>query len=563
MFEPELYTGAVSKTAFLVSDHYFNAKTMLKAVQLYAFEASPYFHFYLINRDNVVIFHKIVSVEIGYNYIPIMITLTEDTTFGVYGQTFKSYLVYAKNNNPDDYTFSTGYIEGDIKPAEVGDVLTLNTYSTNLIVSFPISIVYKASGDYQAEEQAQIEAKTYVTEPMLLPGGNTKYPTHVDNRIFIVSDKVIPFGSFIKSVRVVMTSGSENIYLYIIDKDNNIVKERIRTTSSAGGTLEIPVNCFVDFNAVIGLYGHNINAKENVSDKYAFSNGYIVVEATHTPARINDTLVITSNNSVGNIALPIQWDYYKTDYNHIDGASEKIQIYNSINHSAHSCIACFIDDDSGQYVPDVWGEILTERQILMGFACITGYMSGEASPINPKYYQMPLKALTELYNKGHEIYSHSFTHPAFYESSNNTIIEQCYKSKDWLFKNGFARGANIIIYPGGLGYSKLAQQTIIKRYYKYGVEATGDGINSDISISYNRFTIARINADTSTIAELKSAVDAAYAQNKIIVFMNHAYELNLDRNNQVAKMIDLIDYILNKGINIMPLEAALNQTFGI
>ena len=227
----------------------------------------------------------------------------------------------------------------------------------------------------------------------------------------------------------------------------------------------------------------------------------------------------------------------------------------------HPTIVSFIDDDSGKYVPDIWGQILAQSPIRMGFACITGFMSGLSAP--EIYEQMTPEQLKALYNEGHEVYSHSYTHPAFYDSGMTVdkISEQCRRSKDWLLENGYFRGCNIIVYPGGLGDYKQDKENVIRRFYKYGVDTTGYGVNEEPLI--DRLRIKRFNADTATLAELKAKVDEAVASGHLLVFMNHAYELNKDAQTQIAKMVSLIEYIKGTTALILPLGEALNQIYSI
>lgn len=227
----------------------------------------------------------------------------------------------------------------------------------------------------------------------------------------------------------------------------------------------------------------------------------------------------------------------------------------------HPAIVSFIDDDSGKYVPEIWGQILAQSPIRMGFACITGLMSG--LPASEIYEQMTSAQLKALYDEGHEVYSHSYTHPAFYDSgvSVDEISDQCRRSKDWLLANGYFRGSDIIVYPGGLGDGKMDKENVVRRFYKYGVDTTGYGVNEEPLI--DRLRVKRFNADTATLAELEAKVDEAVASKHLLVFMNHAYELNRDKEAQIAKMVSVIEYIKATSAIILPLGEALNQIYGI
>ena len=228
---------------------------------------------------------------------------------------------------------------------------------------------------------------------------------------------------------------------------------------------------------------------------------------------------------------------------------------------AHDAIVSFIDDDSGRYVSEIWGEIIRQTGIKMGFACIAGIMSGEITPTDV-YQPMTLEELRGLYNNGHEVYSHTWSHPACYSDDVTPAMlqDEFRKSKDWLNENGFTRNSEVIVYSGGLGEKQTEKQNVARRHYKYGVDTVGEGIN--IEPLKNKLCIYRCNADTMTYEELVAKVDKAVAEKKMLVLMNHAYELNKDKSAQMDKIIRLINYIKTTNASILPVHEALHQIYG-
>lgn len=239
-------------------------------------------------------------------------------------------------------------------------------------------------------------------------------------------------------------------------------------------------------------------------------------------------------------------------------------------HETPKAMVCFIDDDSGKYVPEIWGPIIDSTQIKMGFACITGFMNGE-KPYSEVLEQMDMSYLRRLYNEGHDVYSHTYTHQQFYVDSVTTemIDHQCRLSKEWMISHGFTRNADILVYPGGLGRGHLrknlyasykiasikdAKRDVVRKYYKYGVDAIGGMANYE---PIDNYSILRLNADTASLATLIIEVDKVFDNNGLLVFMNHAYELKKDKQNQVKKMLDIIEYCQRKGVEILPLSKAL------
>jgi peptidoglycan/xylan/chitin deacetylase (PgdA/CDA1 family) len=169
---------------------------------------------------------------------------------------------------------------------------------------------------------------------------------------------------------------------------------------------------------------------------------------------------------------------------------------------------------------------------------------------------MPLDSLKKLYAEGHDVYSHSYSHYEFHLISDIEDLDmQLKKSKEWLEQNGFLRSSNIIVYPGGLGPYKTYKKDIIRNYYQYGVDAEGNGgLNIE---PLDNWQICRFNADTASIYTLKEQVIKAKEHNSLIVFMNHAYELNKNRQESIDKICNLINFIKTQGVTIMPLSQAL------
>lgn len=249
----------------------------------------------------------------------------------------------------------------------------------------------------------------------------------------------------------------------------------------------------------------------------------------------------------------------------------------------HPCIVSFIDDDSGIYVPDIWSPIIEETGIRMGFAVVAGYMAGAIIPGGPNYQDvlapMPKSVLTALYDDGHEVYSHSWSHPDFFNLETiypttylDVLEDECRKSRDWLNANGFTRNSDIIVYPGGMGTTGAVVEKkfdIIRRNYRYGVGTLKGGINAEPLT--NDLYISRCNADRMTLEELKKRFDEALEENKLLVLMNHAYELmgfegttasSTNKDENVQKLIDFIQYIQSTNAIILPLGEALHQIYG-
>lgn len=236
----------------------------------------------------------------------------------------------------------------------------------------------------------------------------------------------------------------------------------------------------------------------------------------------------------------------------------------------HGPIVAFVDDDSGQYVPEIWNEIMERTGIRFGIACITGMMGGVVTPTRPQYVQMTLAELQSFYDKGCEIYSHSWSHHSFSGDISLALVEEeCWKSKNWLDANGFTKNSNTIVYPGGMQNVIEEKTTIVRRNYEYGV-ATTDGSNGVNKEPIDKLHISRCNADANTLDYLKGCVDTAVSESKLLVVMTHAYELmglgttslSPDKDVNIQRVVDMINYAKQQGAIILPLCEALHQIYG-
>lgn len=220
------------------------------------------------------------------------------------------------------------------------------------------------------------------------------------------------------------------------------------------------------------------------------------------------------------------------------------------------CLASFIDDDSSYYIDEIWKDLCEKKKIKIGIACISGFINNEVPMNKEEYKQTSLGSLLNYYSDGFDVYSHSHSHRFFYKatSTNKTINNECLLSKQFVLKNGLYRSSDIIVYPGGLGYQRLHKKRIIAKYFRYGVDTIGNGLNQK---PFNRYCIHRLNLDTTLLDDIKKRIDEAQSSHSYIVFMSHSYELIKDKENQLKKIESTINYLESKGTQIMPLSVVL------
>lgn len=504
---------------------------------------------YLFNEDGVCIEKRTFTCVNGKNVVPFGFYADVNCKVGVYGVS----PLYTNSAVSDDYLWSQGLKTFSPQDVPVGNSVTVSqSYPSSKFTMAVFAVVY--SGVTKETTVLDNESGYYNKVIPDVWDDPFVYNTGVSGSAFVVSGVDIPSGSLIKAIKYYSTSASESVYLYAIDKSTRKVKYYKYTSAQEGWNIE-PISYLCDSDCIIGIYGAVLICRKAtptsgvIDSRKVFSTGLLTADIK--PAQLGDVLTITQTDSANVYALPIQVEY-----------TENITAYYEMRNvipTAPTCYASFIDDDSGANTPSLWGEIIENTNIRMGFACITGVMAGEVEP-TIQTVPMTLEQLKSLYNAGHEVYSHSWDHSDFASNSTTVpmIVENCYKSKDWLLTNGFYRGSNIIVYPGGMGETTTPKQNAVKQFFEYGVDAWGGGLNP---LPIKKTRIVRINADTSTLESMKASVDMAVEYKCLIVFMNHSYEMIDDRTAQIAKMESLISYIQSKGIEILPLGEALNRIY--
>lgn len=567
LYEDSKYSNPLTGASF-VSDKIISANSFIAKVSIKSGSAYNNGRLYIISEnDKKCLYTKVISGTSGWNEIDVGYLCEEDARIGIYGAN----VLYTNSAVDADHAFCTnGLTSANPLAPTVGETVTLSKlYSGNfalqleweLVDSYIKQILVNENDIYALQENVsnindELEELNSVTRNPSLYSVETYTDDYTGASA--LSDIVISPGSYVESVSFFSYSETSGTVFIIRTSDNKCVfSKRINRTNV--GINEVGIGIKIESECRFGFYGLGIKYKSSAVDAaHRFSVGINRTEP-YIPS-VDDTVSITHVYS-GNFAMSIQWVMYSEIKGEIVNNKRKIAALERGKIYDHTGIVSFIDDDTGKYVPEIWGEILTASPMRMGFACVTGFMSGQETP--PEIYeQMTLAELQSLYNDGHEVYSHSYSHPDFASVSITLpeIERQCRLSKQWLDSNGFMRNSDIIVYPGGMGQNKTDRQDVVRQFYKYGVDTVGGGINPE-PID-NPWAIYRFNADTATLQELKDKVDIALSERKLLVFMNHAYQLKLDKANQVAKMIAIIDYIKAQSGLILPFGEAMHRIYG-
>jgi len=209
-------------------------------------------------------------------------------------------------------------------------------------------------------------------------------------------------------------------------------------------------------------------------------------------------------------------------------------------------IVSIIDDDAMPDFRTVWNSILNDTGAKITVAVITGRVGTTQS--------LTLQELKDLQAQGHEIVSHTVNHTVTSDVTVQEVESDYPIAKKWMIDNGF-EGYNTLVYPGGLHEKRIEIKNVARKYYKYAVATN---IGGDYNLSpVDNWRVPRIQGDTRTLAQLKTAVDNAVLNDGWVILMTHSHILQAEG---AQKMRDFITYVQGLNVPIMPFgEAAKHK----
>lgn len=213
-------------------------------------------------------------------------------------------------------------------------------------------------------------------------------------------------------------------------------------------------------------------------------------------------------------------------------------------------VLTFVDDDADPLFYDVWDVIADEKGVDISLAAIAGRVSGAV--VIPGYPSMNLTQLRAIRAKGHDILNHAWEHLASYDAANTA--DELYT--DWATAQAWYRthfpeaveAQEVLVYPGGLAATEVAKKGSARRLFRYGITTTATYNTTPV----DNWAIQRINGDTLTEAQLKTAIDGTVAANGWLVVMTHDKELDAGgRAANMTKLRNVIDYARAQGVEIL------------
>ena len=154
-----------------------------------------------------------------------------------------------------------------------------------------------------------------------------------------------------------------------------------------------------------------------------------------------------------------------------------------------------------------------------------------------------------LYQRGYSILCHSNNGEAMGTETNYTEAQLLVKMRDPLVELETV-GMKISGWVTPSSYLKPAYLPTLGKFYNYGFTrylGTWDGTGTPYdTISNSGLELKRVHVATTTIENLKSAVDTAIEHDGLLSFYGHGYELDEGGGLDPAKLEELIEYIKSK-----------------
>ena len=196
-----------------------------------------------------------------------------------------------------------------------------------------------------------------------------------------------------------------------------------------------------------------------------------------------------------------------------------------------------------------------------------GFRVGFAPQYVTNWSNNPVSKYLEWQSKGHEVLSHgtlvlndsaSYTEEevkAIIENSYNTLVNQGFNIKGFIGSSG-----------------KVADKYLkyVRDYYEYSATEpnhsgaySGTGAEPCLYFKTDApYRIWRYSIQSSTLEQMKSAVDKAIETNGLLMFYGHAQSTNND-NFTTANLTDLCDYILSKKCKVLTPYEAIKEYYSI
>lgn len=171
---------------------------------------------------------------------------------------------------------------------------------------------------------------------------------------------------------------------------------------------------------------------------------------------------------------------------------------------------------------------------------------------------MGWEEITQLYDAGWDIHSHTMTHPFLTQMSEEDLVWELTESKRILEEKGFVVSGFAPPY----GDVNDEVKSIALEYYDT-VRPSTYGTNNISATDFDDIKSIWI-VNTTTLEEMKDFVDKAYEKKAWLVFMIHLVRDDLSREyTMTPEDLDaLLAYVIEKGINVKTISQVYEEKYG-
>ncbi len=228
------------------------------------------------------------------------------------------------------------------------------------------------------------------------------------------------------------------------------------------------------------------------------------------------------------------------------------------NPAARGLVTFTFDDGWNSHYKTVY-PILENANMKGSFYIITDTMASAPTTTNPNQidvtkYMNPTM-ITEMHNNGHEIGSHTRTHPHLPQLSTQAMLSEVNDSKQALIDIGITP-VETFVYPYGEFNASIIQA--VKDAGYIGARTVNRGYNTSATDNY--VLLEQEIQNTTTFADVKSWVDTAIAQDRWLVLTFHQVDdTGSQYGNSPALFQQIVDYVAATNVDVVTLEEGIKQ----
>jgi peptidoglycan/xylan/chitin deacetylase (PgdA/CDA1 family) len=231
--------------------------------------------------------------------------------------------------------------------------------------------------------------------------------------------------------------------------------------------------------------------------------------------------------------------------------------------SPQSATVSLTFDGNWQNLHDYAFPLLRSRGIVGTFYVVTDLIRD----FSLNSANMSFAELRDLQNYGHEIASHSKTHPHFTRISDDQIHRECSESKQVLQSHGFQ--VNNFAYP--FGDTNDHVDSIVRNYYRSGRTAYAPPYIMQLPTTQFRLTGACGETDTGVKVACMRTFLMRYKRLRVVdrvchpkdwmILFFHDVVTNPSRPRQISTQdfADLLDYLILRHMKIVTVNQALDD----